>query len=596
MSFNISDIKLSVRNTPFSKPIIFIYRKIKIVWLSTIVQKILIKIRYITSDILDLFNISHSINTPLTRQMKKIIRRTSNIVNSQLKTISENDPKILIATSYGFTPYMLGVESTIAVSLKLRGKQPYILACEKSLPACEWNRWGNEKPDTGKFPPTILWEKGTSNCDYCVNGFYSIIGQLPFPIISFSKYFDEVNEEELIHIIDEVPYNEYYSFKYKGINVGHEAYSSTVRSLQIGVLDDDEETRWIFKRYLLSGLWVVELFERVINDLKPEAIFSVHGVYITHGILAQIARKRNINLVVWSGPDPGNKIKIEKNYAPVIGIRNRIKNSDLSPINVKKRNFILSSIKKRRDDASPFHGVANPIKSKDEIVNSLELDIEKPIISLFTNVTADSAHWYPSKLFNNILDWVFYTIDYFLDYPELQLIIRSHPSERSGIGSRQPVANEINKKYKSLPQNIKLISPESRFSSYSILDMTNVALIYASTVGLEATIMGIPTILIANASYSSDFTFNPTSKGEYNKLLNNLFDLKVDKKMQDQAINAAYEIWFESQIKFDLVGIKNHVDSDGLKLNYRKYDDLFSGNDMSLDTVCEKIYFGENIR
>ena len=80
-----------------------------------------------------------------------------------------------------------------------------------------------------------------------------------------------------------------------------------------------------------------------------------------------------------------------------------------------------------KNDWIYFHN--NPEFDENKFFKKNDIDIEKPIIGLATNVMWDAQIDYPSNFFSNMLDWIFYTIDYFIKNPNLQLIIRVHPAE-----------------------------------------------------------------------------------------------------------------------------------------------------------------------
>ena len=87
---------------------------------------------------------------------------------------------------------------------------------------------------------------------------------------------------------------------------------------------------------------------------------------------------------------------------------------------------------------------------------------------------------------------------------------------------------------------------------------------------------------------SKTYTYNHLKESieEYIDMLENYLDLKVTEKMRRDAVSIAYDYHFKSKIHFPYVNIKNHVNSDGLKLTYRKFDELTS---LKLDDICNNI-------
>src|SRR5688500_4207380 len=90
------------------------------------------------------------IDEPLREQWARVLRRSPDILARRPEATG---PKVLFATGYGMSDAMLTIESTLIMGLRPRGAQPIVLLCDKTLPACEWNRFGNFDPAPGHFGP-----------------------------------------------------------------------------------------------------------------------------------------------------------------------------------------------------------------------------------------------------------------------------------------------------------------------------------------------------------------------------------------------------------------------------------------------------------
>ena len=83
-----------------------------------------------------------------------------------------------------------------------------------------------------------------------------------------------------------------------------------------------------------------------------------------------------------------------------------------------------------------------------------------------------------------------------------QLIIRSHPAEKSTKLQKAKTTIQDNLKEKfGYSQNVK-ISPESNISSYSLSRIANANLVWNSTIGLEIALKGIKPFVVAEAYYA----------------------------------------------------------------------------------------------
>jgi hypothetical protein len=97
---------------------------------------------------------------------------------------------------------------------------------------------------------------------------------------------------------------------------------------------------------------------------------------------------------------------------------------------------------------------------------------------------ADQATW-----LRELVQWVSKRSD-------LQLIIRLHP--RMGVGHRHATISSDYRKLKdafaTLPENVRVLWPESKISSYSIAEFADAALISWSSMGLELARFGVPVV------------------------------------------------------------------------------------------------------
>ena len=121
----------------------------------------------------------------------------------------------------------------------------------------------------------------------------------------------------------------------------------------------------------------------------------------------------------------------------------------------------------------------------------LEKIKEKPTITILTNVTWDAQVFYKNNVFKNINDWLIYTIKYFLNRKDLNIIIRIHPGEISGtVPSKQKIEDLIKSNFKKLPDNFLIIKSSDKTSTYDLTDLSNCSIIYGTKMGVEITPFG----------------------------------------------------------------------------------------------------------
>ncbi|MBS4058923.1 MAG: hypothetical protein KG029_00860 [Bacteroidetes bacterium] len=555
-------------------------------------KKILIQCTLVTADVLDGIGISHHLEEPLSRQWLKIIQRS----RGDFPPLEGTPTRVLIASSYGFSPYMLACETVFAMALRLRGIQPYFLVCNQTLPACEWNPWGNNDPDPGEYPQPSDGPLQVLNCANCSSALFTLLRILQIPLVKFSDLLQSGEKEKLFAIVESIAYEDFYSTTYKGISIGAQAYASTIRYLRRANLDEtDPYTYWLYKRYLLGALIVAELGERVLTQVQPDLVLMVHGVYITHGTLCELTAQKGIESVVWGASYRRSSVWLSHRESLPFALAHEPNSEwELPPYGVEQIREVTTYLESRaygKKDQISYN--TQPIDNREKMIELLNLDTKHPIISLFTNVVWDSVLFYKSRIFSDQLDWLFQTVEYFIQNPDAQLVIRIHPSEARGNGTKQPMSIEIHRCFPELPSNIKIIPSESYLSSYTLAEISDAALVFGSTMGLEIASKGTPVIVAADFyTRGKGFSYDPDTLEDYFGFLDRSIQGQLEHnsfKMIERARKFAYHVFFRKTMDLPQVYVNDPGASSGLRLKFRSLSDLEPGRNAGLDAICDDI-------
>src|SRR5688572_23730293 len=165
---------------------------------------------------------------PLREQWGRVLRRSGDILG-QLPEVT--GPRVLFATGYGLSPAMLTIESTLIMALRLRGAQPIVLLCDKTLPACEWNRFGNFDPAPGHFGPRTSERAKLERCRVCTENVIDAHGQLPVPLAAFRDHLRPDDFRRITTLVDAIRFEDYARFVYRDIQVGEHAFASVMRAM-----------------------------------------------------------------------------------------------------------------------------------------------------------------------------------------------------------------------------------------------------------------------------------------------------------------------------------------------------------------------------
>ncbi len=173
---------------------------------------------------------------------------------------------------------------------------------------------------------------------------------------------------------------------------------------------------------------------------------------------------------------------------------------------------------------------------------------ERPLVLISTNVIGDSLTLGRQAFTTGMTEWLERTLDYFATKSEIQVVIRVHPGEILTRGTS--VVDIVKKRLPELPAHMHLVGPREKINTYDIMQLTDLGMVYTTTVGMEMAMHGIPVLVTGLTHYRGrGFTKDPASWDEYFGLLEKI--LKEPKKYRlsqakiDLAWRYAYYFFFE---------------------------------------------------
>ncbi len=473
--------------------------------------------------------------------------------NKNKETKNEN---ILIATSSGGLYSQLIFESTVASGLRDNGINVEFLLCNKSLPSCIMPSIDDIKEED------YLLNGSKKICNSCFNAASKYLRKAGFKVNLLTQSDNKNSDYYKDYIKQNLNLNEVKKFNYRNIKVGEHAVSGTLRYYRKTIYSEEKFHEKILENYLISAMITVDSFYDLLKLKKFDKILLNHGMYVPQGVIAEVARKENIQFVVWYPGVRKNTFALSLNdthHRELIYEDNKNwENFDFGVDKIKKiENYLESRSKSKNDFKNDW--VYSPTKSNDDIdtlFKNLKINPNKPLIGLPTNVMWDAQLDFPSNFFKNILEWLFFTVDYFINNQNLQLIIRVHPAEVDLTKpSKQRVSDELFKKYGKLPSNIFLVRPDENYNTYKILDKCDNILIYGSRLGIEMSALG-KMVIVAGEGFirNKNIAIDIVSKEHYKKTLENLplENLMVNDRLL-RAKRYAYHFFIRKMIPINVI-------------------------------------------
>jgi hypothetical protein len=518
-----------------------------------------------------------------------ILRRDRTRWHEALRA-AENGPKVLIATTVGGQLPATHLESALAIALTLRGADVHILLCDGRLPACQ-------QAQIGQFPdPAEFAARGPASlCDACHRPAAAMYKSLGLKVHMLSDLVQSSEAADAAARASSVPVDEISAMRMGDVPVGEHALAGALRFYARGDLSGEPTGEATLRRYVEAAITTVHAMRRLMEREHFDAACFHHGIYVPQGLIGEVAREQAVRVVNWnpayrkqcfifSHGDTYHHTLLDEPVANWSGL------DFSSDMNRQIGDYLVSRWSGSRDWIW-FH--EKPQEQLAPIAAETGIDFSKPVIGLLTNVFWDAQLHYRANAFPNMLEWIFESIRYFAQRPDLQLAIRVHPAEiRGAIPSRQLVADEIAAAFPRLPPNVILIPPESQVSTYALMAQCDAVVIYGTKTGVELTSMGIPVIVAGEAWIrNKGLTTDVTSRDEYRQTLDRLpFGTRLDERTVEQARKYAYHFFFRRMIP---IGFMEPTGKwPPYRAAARSLDALEHGRDAGLDVICEGILTG----
>ena len=505
---------------------------------------------------------------------------------------AKGGPPVLIATSTGGHPAVTPVESLLAVALTLRGADVRILLCDKVLTAC-LQATREELPSVSAFAkrgPRPL-------CASCFRSGMTSFRSLGLPILRYGELATPSELQEIETLSTTLAASSIAQYREGPLSVGEHALAGALRYFAKGTLDGEPHGEAVLRRYLAASLLSVRVAERLLETGTFEAWVFNHGIYVPQGLIGEVARSRGVRVVNWN-PAYRKKCFIFSHgdtYHHTLMNEPTTEWEDLVWTQALDER-LMAYLKSRwhgSQDWIWFH--ERPITDGDAIRRQLGIDPGKPLIGMLTNVIWDAQLHYPANAFSNMIEWALKTIDYFKDRPDLQLVIRVHPAEiTGGVPSRQRMVDVVREAFPRLPQNVLVIPPDSRISTYALMSMCDSVVIYGTKTGVELTSLGTPVIVageawIRNKGISRDVS----SPEEYFRLLDTLpAGKRLDEAAQVRARKYAFHFFFRRMIP--LASMEPRKGWPPYSVGVQHLAELMPGRDRGLDVICDGILTGSS--
>lgn len=503
--------------------------------------------------------------------------------------LKKNAHKVLVATSTGSHWAMSGFESVLVAALKLRGASIETLLCDGVLPACQ-------ECDVRLFPDNRLFSEGVSPiCKTCFKPAEKMFSELGVVVRRYSEFIHESQRKVLDSLVETIADKDLKKYVWSGIPVGEHAIAGALRFFGRGTLSGEKFGFSIARQFFRAALYTAAVMEKMLSQKKYDVVVFHHGIYVPQGVIGDVCRKYGVRVVNWnpayrdrsfifSHGDSYHKTMIEESSESCL-------NFEWNP---DKDSVLMEYLSSRSNGSNDWISFQKHSQSETtELLKELNIDHNRPVVGLLTNVLWDAQLHFKANAFSSMLEWIFFTIDYFSRRSDIQLLIRIHPAEVLGtVPSRQLVFEEIKIRWPTLPNNIHIVAPEDPKNTYALMKACDTVLVYGTKMSIELPCWGIPVVVAGEAWVrGKGFTTDVNSIHEYKEILSALPKRqRMKKSVIEIARRYAYYLFFRRMIPVKFA--KKNGFLVPFSYNIKSLDELATNVDPGLDVICKGIILG----
>jgi len=425
-------------------------------------------------------------------------------------------------------------------------------------------------------------------CQECIRDSGWFTGSAP------TSWFDYQENIELKTLLNNKSVSELEEIKYKGRPLGRLVLTSIRWILRRYHLEDDEITRYLYGEFILSAHNIAEKFSEFIGEIDPETVVVFNGLQYPEAVIRWVATQRGIRVITY-----------EVNLRPFSAFFTDGQATEYS-LNIpqsfnltKNQNRVLDQYLQLR-----FRGDFKMAGIKFwSTMDQLPADFLtfanrfEGLVPVFTNVIFDTSQAQANTIFPHMFAWLDLVRETAEKNPKILFVIRAHPDEmRKGKSSQESVISWVaDQGLENLP-NVMLIGPEETLSSYELIQHSKFTLVYNSSIGLEATLLGSPVLCAGKARYTQYPTvFYPDSLSEYKELLTSFLvmdEIHVPDYLYENARRFLFYQLYRASLPFDQF-LSDFPRSGYVHLKRFSWKKLLPGSSPVVDCVVNGILNGD---
>jgi hypothetical protein len=289
-------------------------------------------------------------------------------------------------------------------------------------------------------------------------------------------------------------------FEWVGMPLGELCLPGLRWILRIHHLNDDESTRYLLREYILSAWNIARKFSAMLDETRPRLVIVFNGQFFPEAVARWVAQERGVRVITHEvGLQPATAFFTEGEATAY-----PIHIPDEFDLNAEQNARLDAYLEKRFQGNFTMAGIKFWPDMKGLDTSFLEKAVGfRQVVPVFTNVIFDTSQPHANTVFEDMFAWLDLVLEMIRAHPETLFVIRAHPDElRVRKASRETVAAWVEASGADKEPNVVFVGPNETLSSYELILKSKFVMVYNSTIGLEASIMGAAVLCAGKARFT----------------------------------------------------------------------------------------------
>jgi len=483
----------------------------------------------------------------------------------------ESAKRIVFLTVRGWRPH-LATETMIAARLRQMGHKVSFLLCAESLSFCMF----------GSVTNTDQYDQDCFACcesKAILPGPYFESDQLSCP---------EESKRKVEASVEQLGIDQCRQFEWEGFPYGELLYTSVAWFLRRSRLTESDAP--IYRKALVSAHVTRVGLERTIAERQPDTVVMLNGDFNVERVACFVLKRLGVRYVTHDYTFH-ERLGVAANSALwddlTFSDESRVRPPAVTQQERSDGEKLLKQWRRTGGYQGELYWTSEDLQREANLLRG-EVGLDaRPLAVAYTNLTFESSVLGKDRAFKDQFDWLTALVGWFSAHEAFQLAIRIHPAEVRNDHWRpnESLFAFMTDKLAPLPENVHIVSPSAKVSSYALGSLARLVLVYTSTLGLEMAERGKQVVTAAHAHYAGrGFTLDPATPKEYFEILER--NIQQDSVLSDEGRTALvnYVSWFMFRRLTPVEPFSVGEDWPGVKVN--TLADLSSSELKGFQQVC----------